>query len=84
MLTSIVLESSALKVVSYDAGTEHLDVEFRDRAIYRYLGVPTALHAALLESPSKGSYFNREIRGRFRFVLVRGPGRISPKSDRQK
>jgi len=44
---------------------EVLRLEFRSRAIYDYYGVPAAVDEALLGAPSKGSYFNRVIRGRF-------------------
>jgi hypothetical protein len=45
-------------------------LEFRSRAIYQYSGVPPAVHQALLQAPSMGSYFNRAIRGRFPYALV--------------
>jgi hypothetical protein len=66
-----VLESSSLATVAYDAKRELLQIEFRDRTIYRYLHVPADVHAALLRAPSKGSYFNRVIRGRFVFTRIR-------------
>ncbi len=74
MPPSTAVESTALRAVSYDPSTQCLDIEFRDRAMYRYFGVPAEVSSALLCSPSKGSYFNREIRARFRFVVVRAQG----------
>jgi hypothetical protein len=47
-----------------------LQLEFLSRAIYHYYGVPAAVHEALLGAPSKGSYFNRVIRGRFPHILI--------------
>jgi len=38
----------------------------------QYFGVPVTVHAALLDAPSKGSYFNLAIRGRYPFVRVPG------------
>jgi hypothetical protein len=61
------VESTALATVAYDDARKLLQLEFRSRAIYRYSGVPPAVHAALLCAPSQGSYFNRVIRGRFRY-----------------
>jgi KTSC domain len=61
----IAVESTSLATVAYDTGRELLQIEFRDRAIYRYFRVPAEVHAALLRAPSKGSYFNRAIRGQF-------------------
>jgi hypothetical protein len=64
------VESTTLATVAYDTAKEMLQLEFRSRAIYRYFGVPSAVHAALLRAPSKGNYFNRVIRGRFPFSLA--------------
>jgi hypothetical protein len=63
------VESTTLRAFAYDDGREILQLEFRSRAIYRYYGVPAAVHEALLYAPSKGSYFNRVIRGRFPYAL---------------
>ena len=64
------VESTTLAMVAYDDARELLRLQFRSRAIYQYFGVPAAVHAALLRAPSKGSYFNRVIRGRFPYGLA--------------
>jgi KTSC domain-containing protein len=64
------VESTTLATVAYDDAREFLQLEFRSRAIYQYFGVPGEVHAALLRAPSKGSYFNRVIRGRFLYCLA--------------
>ena len=69
MLVAAV-ESTTLATVAYDQVRELLQLEFRSRAIYQYVGVPAAVHAALLSAPSKGRYFNQTIRGRFPYRLV--------------
>ena len=66
----IPVESTALSAVGYDQARELLRVEFCRRAIYHYFGVPAALHQGLLGASSKGSYFNRAIRGRFPFCVI--------------
>jgi hypothetical protein len=63
------VESATLRAVAYDEGRGILQVEFRTRAIYHYFGVPAAVYETLLGAPSKGSYFNRAIRGRFPYAL---------------
>jgi len=63
------VESTTLLALAYDDAREILQLEFRSRAIYHYYGVPAAVHEALLGAPSKGSYFNRVIRGRFPYAL---------------
>ena len=65
-----VVQSTSLATVAYDANRELLQIEFRDRTIYRYRHVPADVHAALLRAPSKGSYFNRVIRGQFAFARI--------------
>ncbi len=67
----IVVESTTLATVAYDADHEFLQIEFRDRTIYRYFSVPADVHEALLRAPSKGGYFNQNIRGQFPYA--RGP-----------
>ena len=61
------VESTTLAALAYDDAHEILQLEFRSRAIYRYLGVPALVYEALLAAPSKGKYFNREIRGKYRY-----------------
>jgi hypothetical protein len=68
MLVVVAVESSTIALVGYDLTQGLLQLEFCSRAIYHYFGVPVGVigvHEALLEAPSKGSYFNRAIRGRF-------------------
>lgn len=64
------VESTTLATVAYDEARELLRLEFRSQAIYEYLGVPAIVHQALLGAPSKGSYFNQAIRGRFPYKRV--------------
>jgi len=65
MLVVVAVESSTIASVGYDLTPGLLQLEFCSRAIYHYGGVPAGVHEALLEAPSKGSYFNRAMRGRF-------------------
>ena len=67
------VESTTLATVAYDEASV-LKLEFRSQAIYQYLGVPALVHHALLSSPSKGSYFNQAIRGRFAYQRVSNCG----------
>jgi hypothetical protein len=62
------VNSTTLATVAYDARRELLQLEFCDGAIYQYWGVSAEIHEALMRAPSKGSYFNRVIRGRFAFA----------------
>jgi hypothetical protein len=70
MLVVVAVESSTIASVGYDLTEGLLQLEFCSRAIYHYFGVPAGVHEALLKAPSKGSYFNRAIRGRFPYRLI--------------
>lgn len=69
----VPVDSTLLASVAFNHSQSILDLEFRDGAIYRYFAVPAAIHHGLLAADSKGSYFNRQIRGCFRYVLLRPP-----------
>lgn len=69
MLVAAV-KSTTLERVAYDQSQELLQLEFCSRGVYQYFAVPAAVHAALLNARSKGSYFNQFIRGRFPYRLV--------------
>lgn len=68
----IAVESSTLAAVTYDRNRELLQLEFNSRALYQYFGVPAAVYEGLLCAPSKGSYFNRAIRGKFPYQRFSG------------
>ncbi len=66
----IAVESTTLATVGYDNAQSVLQLEFRSGGVYRYFDVPAAVHAALLQAPSKGKYFRQSIRGRFRYAVA--------------
>jgi len=59
------VKSSNLKSVGYDPETETLEVEFKAGTVYRYADVPAEVHAALMAAESVGSYYARNVRGKF-------------------
>ena len=69
-MNAIAVESTTLATVAYDPAQQLLQLEFRDRTIYHYCGVPADVHDALLRAPSKGTYFNRVIRPQFAYALA--------------
>jgi hypothetical protein len=64
------LESTTLATAGYDEHRCELQLDFRDGARYQYSAVPPHLFHDLLAAPSKGSFFNRHIRGRFHHVKL--------------
>lgn len=51
--------------VEYDPTARRLDIWFTATGRYSFYGVPLAIYTGLLGSPSKGRYFNDNIRERF-------------------
>jgi hypothetical protein len=64
------VSSTSLSSVGYDPASGVLEVEFKSGAIYRYHGVPEAVHRNLMTAESKGRFFTRNIRGRYTFERV--------------
>ncbi len=58
--------SSLLSSMGYSVDAT-LDLEFRSGAIYRYFAVPAAVFQDLIAAESKGAYFNRHVKNRFRY-----------------
>ena len=58
----MILVSSALHCVDYDRSRQALTVVFNDGTSYRYSAVPEHVYDCLLAAPSKGRFFNIEIR----------------------
>ena len=52
----------------YRAAARELDVEFVTGRVYRYFAVPEAVATGFARYRSKGAYFNRTLRNRFRFA----------------
>ncbi len=62
------MPSSVIRSFSYDPVESRLDVEFVSGRRYSYLDVPAAEADAMQRVTSKGGFFNRRIRDRYRFV----------------
>jgi hypothetical protein len=69
-MNRLLLESTMLASAAYSPDRSLLDLEFRDGAFYRFFDVPAACFHQLMASDSKGGYFNRNIRNRFRYQLL--------------
>lgn len=62
------VRSSNLTAVGYKDNA--LYVQFSQGAIYRYDNVPIAAHKALLLTPSKGQFFAKNIKDKFKSVAL--------------
>jgi KTSC domain len=79
----VLVESSSVASIGYEAETRELEIEFRESGdVYRYFDVPREEYGAFLAAESKGSYLNLvfKVRG-YRYLLVRrGEIAASPNS----
>jgi hypothetical protein len=66
------MPSTAIRHFSYDSRTERLSVTFITGRKYVYDRVPPAVYDEFRAAPSKGGFFNAEIRDRYPFREVTG------------
>lgn len=61
------VESRNIASIGFHAELRVLEIEFRNRALYRYFEVPHAIFEGMQKAESKGRYFSQRIRGRFAY-----------------
>ena len=66
----VPVESRLLVSVAYDHDQLVLQLELRDGSLYQFFQVPCQTHQELLQADSKGAYFNRHVRNRFRYARL--------------
>ena len=66
------MPSSVILDFHYDPAERRLDILFVSRRLYSYHDVPPEVARAMSHAFSKGEYFNRHIRDRYRFTRSRG------------
>lgn len=66
------VESSNIKSVGYDEQGKVLQIEFTSGAVYQYSDVPVHTYVELMNWPSKGMYFARHIRDRYKHEKIEG------------
>ena len=59
------VDSTAIREIDYDASRAKLLVRFESGERYVYVGVPGEVHRSFVEAPSKGRFFQAEIRDRY-------------------
>ncbi|GBE95325.1 lysine--tRNA ligase [Nostoc cycadae] len=64
-------EGSFIKEFSYDPKTQTLTIEFDGGSVYEYFKVPSNIKEDLDNAPSKGQYFNKFIKGKFKYEQLR-------------
>ncbi len=66
----VLVKSSNLQSVGFDPKTKTLEIEFLHGGVYRYFEVPEPLHAELMKAESKGSFFQKNVKSKFRFERI--------------
>ena len=61
------MPSSVVAQMTYDEAKETLRIRFVSGMLYDYQKVPLAVYEAMKASDSKGTFFNQQIKGKYRF-----------------
>lgn len=72
------MPSTAIARTSYDPVTSTLFVSFVDGDTYAYFAVPERLHHDFSNARSKGGFFARKVRNRFRYQRLEDPMGAGP------
>jgi hypothetical protein len=67
------VQSTAIAKVGYSKRRRILEIEFVNGAIYRYVDVPPAAYRDLMSAESKARFYDLNIKGHYRSVLIRPP-----------
>ena len=63
-MTLTLVNSSAIRAIGWADGI--LTVEFHNGRIYDHPHVPYEIYVALMQAESKGEFYSRRIRGKYR------------------
>ena len=59
------VNSSAILEIGYDEATGQMKIKFKQGKVYDFCQVPKYILQGLLESSSKGAYYNTHIRDNY-------------------
>lgn len=63
----IRVSSKAINAIGYDPQTKVLKITFKKGKVYRFCHVPQSVFDGLTKTYSKGAYYNRHIKGKYRY-----------------
>jgi KTSC domain-containing protein len=69
-LKNNTMPSAVIAGYDYDVIKEILTVRYHSGKIYNYLGVPEKVYREMRATMVKGIFFNRNIKGKYRFEQV--------------
>jgi hypothetical protein len=70
-MTRIKVSSPALLSVGYEPDSELLELEFPGKRVFEYQKVQPVIYMGLMHTDAKEVYFNKHIRDKFQYSLVR-------------
>jgi hypothetical protein len=70
MTETYIPSSSNIDQIDYDEAGKILTITFKDGAAYAYTGVPRDVFFGIQHASSAGSYFYRQIRGRYPYSEI--------------
>jgi KTSC domain len=70
-MTRIKVNSDQLLSIGYEPDSELLELEFPCTSVYEYQKVQPVLYMGLMHTDAKGDYFNKHIKDKFQYLLVR-------------
>lgn len=59
------VDSSAILEIGYDECKQQMKIKFKQGKVYDFCQVPKHIFQGLLESSSKGTYYNNHIRDNY-------------------
>ncbi|WP_080962172.1 KTSC domain-containing protein [Chromobacterium subtsugae] len=62
--------SSNVESIGYDEGSQTLEVEFKNGAVYQYFDVPEQVYDGLRSADSVGGFLAANIKGVYRYSRV--------------
>ena len=69
-MTRIPVTSPNVDSVGYDAGTQTLEVEFKNGYVYQYFDVPETIYQGMISADSAGKFLIDNIKGVYRYARV--------------
>lgn len=70
-MTRIKVNSDTLLSVGYEPDSELLELEFPGKAVYEYHKVHPVIYMGLMHTEAKEDYFDKHIRDKFRYTVVK-------------
>ncbi len=62
--------STTFSSIGYQEGIQTLRVQFHNGILYEYLNFPLIEFEQFLDSPSKGEYFNSNVKNKYPFSKI--------------